>query len=40
MISSGEVKYRPEKRIGKTKYRYITFYKERLLNFVPEEVFR
>ena len=40
MISSGEVRYRPEKRIGKTKYRYITFYKERLLNFVPEEVFR
>ncbi len=39
-ISSGEVRYRPEKRIGKTKYRYITFYKERLLNFVPEEVFR
>ena len=36
-ISSGEVRYRPEKRIGKTKYRYITFYKERLLNFVPEE---
>lgn len=39
-ISNGEVRYRPEKRIGKTKYRYITFYKERLLNFVPEEVFR
>lgn len=33
-ILSGEIRYRPQKRIGKTRKRYITFYKEPLNSFM------
>ncbi len=33
-ILSGEIRYRPQKRIGKTRKRYITFYKESLNSFM------
>lgn len=36
-ILSGEVRYRPQKRIGNTRYRYITFYKKPILKEIYRE---
>ncbi|MBE6859181.1 MAG: hypothetical protein E7498_07110 [Ruminococcus sp.] len=35
---SGEVRYRLEKRIGKTRYRYITFHKNIFLIWIAKEM--
>lgn len=36
-VLTNEVRYRPQKRIGKTRKRYITFYKKPLLKFIMRE---
>ena len=36
-VLTDEVRYRPQKRIGKTRRRYITFYKKAFLNFIMGE---
>lgn len=36
-VLTNEVRYRPQKRIGKTRRRYITFYKRELIKFIAEE---
>lgn len=35
-VLTDEVRYRPQKRIGKTRRRYITFYKKRLFKWLAE----
>ena len=36
-VLTNEVRYRPQKRVGKTRRRYITFYKKQLTNFIAKE---
>lgn len=36
-VLTDEVRYRPQKRIGKTRRRYITFYKRELIKFIAKE---
>lgn len=36
-VLTNEVRYRPQKRIGKTRRRYITFYKKQLTKFIAKE---
>ena len=36
-VLTDEVRYRPQKRIGKTRRRYITFHKKAFLNFIMGE---
>ncbi len=36
-VLTDEVRYRPQKRVGKTRRRYITFYKKQLTKFIAEE---
>ena len=36
-VLTDEVRYRPQKRIGKTRRRYITFYKKELIKFIAKE---
>lgn len=36
-VLSKEVRYRPQKRVGKTKFRYITFNREGFENFFKED---
>lgn len=36
-VLTDEVRYRPQKRIGKTRRRYITFYKKQLTKFIAKE---
>lgn len=36
-ILTDEVRYRPQKRVGKTRRRYITFYKNQLKNYIAKE---
>lgn len=36
-VLTDEVRYRPQKRIGKTRRRYITFHKKPFLNFIMGE---
>lgn len=38
-VLTNEVRYRPQKRIGKTRRRYITFYKRELIKFIAKECF-
>lgn len=35
-ILTGQVRYRPQKRVGKTRKRYITLYRKQLDNFMNE----
>ncbi len=35
-VLTDEVRYRPQKRVGKTSRRYITFYKKQLTKFIAE----
>ncbi len=35
-VLTDEVRYRPQKRIGKTRRRYITFYKKQLFKWLAE----
>lgn len=36
-VLTDEVRYRPQKRIGITRRRYITFYKRELIKFIAKE---
>lgn len=36
-VLTDEVRYRPQKRIGKTRRRYITFYKKQLFKYIVKE---
>lgn len=36
-VLTNEVRYRPQKRVGKTRRRYITFYKRELIKFIAKE---
>lgn len=36
-VLTDEVRYRPQKRVGKTRRRYITFYKKQLTKFIAKE---
>ena len=36
-ILTCDIRYRPQKRVGKTKKRYITFYKRQLAELIKEE---
>ncbi len=36
-VLTDEVRYRPQKRVGKTRRRYITFYKKQLIKFISKE---
>ena len=36
-VLANEVRYRPQKRIGKTRRRYITFYKKQFIKFIARE---
>ena len=36
-VLTNEVRYRPQKRIGKTRRRYITFYKKQFTKFIARE---
>ena len=36
-VLTDEVRYRPQKRIGKTRRRYITFYKKQFTKFIARE---
>ena len=36
-VLTNGVRYRPQKRVGKTRRRYITFYKKQLTNFIAKE---
>ena len=38
-VLTNEVRYRPQKRIGKTRRRYITFYKKQFTKFIAREGF-
>ncbi len=38
-VLTDEVRYRPQKRIGKTRRRYITFYKKQFTKFIAKECF-
>ena len=37
-ILTCDIRYRPQKRVGKTKKRYITFYKRQLAELIKEEL--
>ena len=39
-ILTGEVRYRPQKRVGKTRKRYITFYRRQLEKYMNEVFMR
>ena len=36
-VLTDEVRYRPQKRIGKTRRRYITFYKKQFFKYIVKE---
>lgn len=36
-VLTDEVRYRPQKRVGKTRRRYITFYKKQLFKYIVKE---
>lgn len=36
-VLTDEVRYRPQKRVGKTRKRYITFYKKQLFKYIVKE---
>lgn len=36
-VLTDEVRYRPQKRIGKTRRRYITFYKKQFFKYIAKE---
>ena len=38
-VLTDEVRYRPQKRIGKNRRRYITFYKKQFTKFIAKECF-
>ncbi|MCM1061545.1 MAG: hypothetical protein NC452_14850 [Eubacterium sp.] len=38
-VLTDEVRYRPQKRIGKTRRRYITFHKKEFINFIARWCF-
>ena len=38
-VLTDEVRYRPQKRIGKTRRRYITFYRKQFTKFIAKECF-
>ncbi|MCM1061836.1 MAG: hypothetical protein NC452_16320 [Eubacterium sp.] len=38
-VLTNEVRYRPQKRIGKTRRRYITFHKKQFTKFIAEECY-
>lgn len=38
-VLTDEVRYRPQKRVGKTRRRYITFYKKKFIKFIAKECF-
>ena len=38
-VLTDEVRYRPQKRIGKTRRRYITFYKKHFTKFIARECY-
>ena len=37
-VLTGEVRYRPQKRVGATRNRYITFYRKQLMSFFTEQL--
>lgn len=38
-VLTDEVRYRPQKRVGKTRRRYITFYKKQFTKFIAKECY-
>lgn len=38
-VLTDEVRYRPQKRVGKTRRRYITFYKNHFTKFIAKECY-
>lgn len=39
-VLTDKVRYRPQKRIGKTRRRYITFYKKQFTKYIAKEYFK